>query len=110
MSEALVVVLDHTLRDLVFYAVGILINVTSHTAESLSKVLENGLIDKLVDVLRDSNIEDMELSKVASKALLNLVGQSAFWKTETIEKLDQVLQNLGEELDSIIVSMAANNV
>lgn len=28
--ETLVVVLDHTLRDLVFYAIGILINITLH--------------------------------------------------------------------------------
>ena len=30
------------------------------------------LIGKLIDVLRDANIEDMDLSKVAAKALHNL--------------------------------------
>ena len=91
MSEALVVVLDHTLRDLVFYVVGILINVSLHSASGLNNVLDKGLIDKLVDVLRDANIEDMELSKVASKALLNLVGQTQYWGSDSIDKLDVVL-------------------
>ena len=91
MSEALVVMLDHTLRDLVFYVVGILINVSLHTAGKINKILDQGLVDKLVDVLRDSNIEDMELSKVASKALLNLVGQTMYWTSELIDRLDQIL-------------------
>jgi hypothetical protein len=30
------------------------------------------IISRLIDVLKDANIEDMDLSKVASKALHNL--------------------------------------
>ena len=103
--EALAVVLDHTLRDLVFYAIGIVINLTLQP-DTRAKVLEKGVIAKLIDVLRDANIEDMELAKVAAKALHNVAGEGAgqFWGLKEIEKLDQILSSLGEELDSIMVS------
>lgn len=70
--EALTVVLDHTLRDLVFYSVGIIINITLHD-DSRIKIMEKDIVvPKLVDVLKDSNIEDIDLSKVAAKALHNM--------------------------------------
>lgn len=102
--EALTIVLDHTLRDLVFYSVGIIINITLHP-ESRPKVLDRQVIPKLIDVLKDSNIEDMDLSKVAAKALHNMVHESNYWNIEQIKKLDDVLTNLGEELDSIMVNI-----
>jgi hypothetical protein len=68
----LVVVLDNTLRDLVFYSVGIIINITLHE-QSREKIIEkDNIIPKLIGVLKDSNIEDIDLSKVAAKALHNL--------------------------------------
>ena len=71
--EALTIVLDNTLRDLVYYSVGIIINMTLHS-KSRMKILENSqnVVPKLVDVLKDSNIEDIDMSKVVSKALHNL--------------------------------------
>ena len=76
--EGLVVVLDHTLRELVFYTIGIIINVTMHEGPRKRLVqLQPLLIPKLIDVLRDANIEDMDLSKVAAKALHNLIVKEA---------------------------------
>ena len=71
--EALTIVLDNTLRDLVYYSVGIIINMTLHP-NSRMKILENSVnvVPRMVDVLKDSNIEDIDLSKVVSKALHNL--------------------------------------
>jgi hypothetical protein len=100
--EALTIVLDLTLRDLVFYAIGIIINITLHK-ESRPKIIEKGVISKLTEVLKDSNIEDIDLSKVAAKALHNMVEENTFWNLDLINKLDGVLSNLGEELDSIMV-------
>lgn len=79
--EALCVVLDHTLRDLVFYAIGIVINITLHQT-TRPKLLEKGVISKLIDVLKDSNIEDMEMAKVAAKALHNVASESTYWSIE----------------------------
>lgn len=70
--EALTIVLDHTLRDLVFYSVGIIINVTLHEDSREKIVKAHNVIPKLIDVLRDSNLEDIDLSKVAAKALHNM--------------------------------------
>ena len=111
--EGMVVVLDHTLRELVFYTIGIIINVTMHEVprKKLTQ-LQPALIPKLIDVLRDANIEDMDLSKVAAKALHNLVikqsdnaKEDIVWQHDWIKKLDEILSSLGEELDSIMVSI-----
>ena len=74
--ETLIIVLDNTLRDLVFYSVGIIINISLHekTREKLleATLSQRSLIPKLIDVLKDSNIEDFDLSKVSAKALHNM--------------------------------------
>ena len=74
--EKLIIVLDNTLRDLVFYSVGIIINISLHekTREKLleATLSQRSLIPKLIDVLKDSNIEDFDLSKVSAKALHNM--------------------------------------
>lgn len=102
----LVVVLDHTIRDLVFYSVGIIINMSLHE-EVRPALLKLPVVDKLIDVLRDANLEDMDLAKVAAKAIHNLQGVSntnQFWSEDAVKKLDEFTLNFGEELDSIMVS------
>jgi len=104
--EAMVLILDHTLRELVFYTIGILINVTMHEAPRRRLLsLQPALAAKLADVLRDANIEDMDLSKVTAKALHNLAvdREAGSWPAELIKRLDDILASLGEELDSIMV-------
>ena len=102
----LVIVLDHTLRDLVFYSVGIIINMSLYE-EVRPALLKLPVVDKLIDVLRDANLEDMDLAKVAAKAIHNLQGVSntnQFWSEEAVKKLDEFTLTFGEELDSIMVS------
>jgi hypothetical protein len=58
-------------------------------------------------VLRDANIEDIDLAKVAAKALHNLTqGDRSqlndYWSNENINKIEGVLESLGDELDSIM--------
>lgn len=76
--EAICVVLEHTLRDLVFYTIGIVINITIHEA-TRPKIMDKGIVPKLIDVLKDANIEDMELAKVSAKALHNITGDNNYW-------------------------------
>ena len=105
-------ILDHTLRELVFYTIGIVINVTMHEEPRTKLIaLEPLIIPKLIDVLRDANIEDMDLSKVAAKALHNLVVNSGSntWTNDYLKKLDEILTSLGEELDSIMVKKSLSN-
>ena len=102
----LVLVLDHTLRDLVFYSVGIIINMSLHD-KVRPALLEMKVVDKLIDVLKDANLEDMELAKVAAKAIHNLQGVTdinQFWSEDAVKKLDEFTLSFGEELDSIMVS------
>lgn len=102
----LVIVLDHTLRDLVFYSVGIIINMSLHK-EVRPALLKLPVVDKLIDVLKDANLEDMDLAKVAAKAIHNLQGVvnvNQFWSEQAVKKLDEFTLTFGEELDSIMVS------
>ena len=104
--ETLVLVLDHTLRDLVFYSVGIIINMSLHKGVKPA-LMKMNIVDKLIDVLRDSNLEDMEMAKVAAKALHNLQGienANQLWTEEAVKKLDEVTLQLGEDVDEIMVS------
>ena len=103
----LVVVLDHTVRDLVFYSVGIIINMSLHE-EVRPALLKLPVVDKLIDVLRDANLEDMDLARVSAKAIHNLQGvqnTNQFWSEEAVKKLDEFTQTFGEELDEIMVSL-----
>ena len=75
---------------------GIIINITLHD-ESRLKILEKDIVvPKLIDVLKDSNIEDIDLSKVAAKALHNMTQvktpkMSEYWTNDSIKRLDEVL-------------------
>lgn len=74
------------------------------------------IVPKLIEVLKDSNIEDIDMSKVVSKALHNLTQAKQeykahindYWANESIKKLEEVLENLGDELDQIMVSTVFN--
>ena len=55
-------------------------------------------------MLKDSNIEDFDLAKVAGKALHNMMSETNYWTQEIINKLDEVLDYLGKEMDYIMVS------
>lgn len=76
--DVLLLLVQNNLRELVYYGIGILINVTLHK-ECRVAVLSRPFIEKLTCVVRDCNIEDMELAKVAIKALLNLTAETSYW-------------------------------
>lgn len=105
--------LDHNLRDLVFYSVGIIINISLHgkgdkTATKLLSLDDSNVLEKLVDVLKDSNLEDMDLARVAAKALHNLQkvpDASKYWSDSLVERLDELTKSLGDDLDGIMVSL-----
>lgn len=113
--KTLCTVLDHNLRDLVFYSVGIIINISLHgkgdkTAQRLLGVEGANVLEKLVDVLKDSNLEDMDLARVAAKALHNLQkvpGADKYWSDSLVERLDELTRSLGDDLDGIMVSTFA---
>ena len=116
--QTLCCVLDHNLRDLVFYSVGIIINISLHgKAEKIFSQLfsqsDCNILEKLVDVLRDANLEDMDLARVAAKALHNLQkvpDANKYWSESLVERLDELTQSLGDDLDGIMGSLAGYNI
>ena len=106
----MVIVLDLTVRDLVYFSVGIIINMTLHE-EVRTAMLQLPVVNKMIDLLKDANLEDMDLAKVACKAIHNLQGmgqQNLLWSEEAVKKLDEFTIEFGEELDEIMVSAALN--
>lgn len=90
--ETLGAVLDHTLRDLVFYSVGIIINMSLHGEGTVvaAKILkhEHQFLSKMIGVLRDANLEDLDLARVAAKAIHNLQkvpDAGKYWTEEQAE-------------------------
>lgn len=74
-------------------------------AASRPALLKINVVDKLIDVLKDANLEDMDLAKVAAKAIHNLQGvenTNQFWSEEAVKKLDEFTLTFGEELESIM--------
>jgi hypothetical protein len=86
---------------LVYYGIGIIINITLHKDCRLA-ILTKPFIDKLTEVFGNYYLEDFDLSKVAIKALLNLTSENSYWSEEQIKSLDDVLLRAGEELDEIM--------
>ena len=73
-DEALVLLLDHASREVVFSAVGALVNIAADPATKRVLVKPDLLGHaKLVSVLRRAGLSDAELSAVACKALHNLL-------------------------------------
>lgn len=106
------VVLDHNLRDLVYYTVGIVINISIYGKNvqnllTIDGVNNASILEKLFDVLKDSNLEDMDLARVAAKALNNLQkvpDASKYWNEGLIERLTELAKSLCDDLDGIMVS------
>jgi hypothetical protein len=106
------VVLDHNLRDLVYYTVGIVINISIygknvHNLLMIDGVNNASILEKLFDVLKDSNLEDMDLARVSAKALNNLQkvpDASKYWNEGLIERLTELAKSLCDDLDGIMVS------
>lgn len=88
-------------KDLVYYGIGIVINITLHKECRLA-ILSRPFIDQLTHAFSVYELEDMDLAKVAIKALLNLTEESSYWTEDQIKNLDAQLLHIGEELDEIM--------
>jgi hypothetical protein len=79
-DEALVILLDHNNRDVVFAAIGALVNLASDPVTNGSLVsaphpaMDNGCA-KLVTLMRRAGLKDWPLAAVAAKALFNALGR-----------------------------------
>jgi hypothetical protein len=63
----------------------------------------------LIEVIKDANLEDMDLARVAAKALHNLQkvpDAGKYWSELQTARLDELTMTLGDDLDSIMVSIS----
>lgn len=100
LLKVLVDALDSTQRDLVFYDIGLLINIALNPTGR--KKVTKMCLSKLITAFKDSNIEDMDLSKVICKALISFCEEKFLWNNADIKATDDICTEIGEELDSIM--------
>lgn len=100
LLKNLVQCISSEIRDLVFYDIGLLLNIALDPAGR--KKITKMCLEILIEKLRDSNIEDMDLSKVICKILVSFCEERFLWKNNNIEDAHEVCSEIGEELDSIM--------
>lgn len=62
----------------------------------------NTCLSSIIEVLKQANIEDMDMAKVACKALISFCDEKQRWDNESIQACDDICSEIGEELDSIM--------
>ena len=100
LLTALVDVLDNKTRDIIFYNIGLLINISLNTTGR--KKVTKLCLSKVILILKESNIEDMDLSKVVCNALISFCEEKFLWNNADIQVTDDICSEIGEELDSIM--------
>jgi len=102
IDEALVILLDHDDRDLVFYVCGALVNVAADPQCTDRLIRCNPIVSKLAKLLKESPRDDLTLQLVAVKVLTNLsLDSSIRWVSPDAElirnSLDDIILNLEDE-------------
>ena len=100
LLKALVDLLGSEVRDLVFYNIGLLINIA--LIPKGRKKITKMCLSKLIVALKSSHIEDMDLSKVICKALISFCEEKFLWNNADIQATDDICTEIGEELDEIM--------
>lgn len=110
-EEALIVLLDHRSREIVYYSIGILINLTQDKEFKESSCAISAF-HKLVMLLEECQIDDVDIIGCALKALTNIIFENIKNTTKDViksfSKLDQLLDRFGEECDLILLSDEIN--
>lgn len=88
LLKVLVEVLENKDRDLVFYNIGLLINIALNPLGR--KKITKMCLSKLILTLKESNIEDMDLSKVLCKALISFCEEKFLWNNADIQAADDI--------------------
>lgn len=105
--EAVQILLKHRSRDVVFYSIGILINLTVDKEFKESKTCTE-IFFALIELLEDCTIDDIEILGCAFKALVNIITDNLKNNSETMTqmfaRLDKILNGFGEECDIILTS------
>lgn len=100
LLKVLVEVLDDKVRDLVFYNIGLLINIALNPVGR--KKVTKMCLSKLIEILKGSNIEDLDMSKVVWKAIVSFWEEKFLWDNSDIQAADDIWTEIGEELDMIM--------
>ena len=100
LLKALVDVLETTNRDILFYNIGLIINIGLNPVGR--KKVTKFWLNRVILILKDSNIEDIDLSKVVWNALISFWEEKFLWSNADIQSTDDICSEIGEELDSIM--------
>lgn len=110
-QKAILVLLKHRRREVVYYSIGILINLSINQEFKQGSTCRE-IFMGLVELLEDSTIDDTDILKTSLKALVNLINDNLKPSMPGLgvyfSRLDKVLTNFGEECDIILSSDDCN--
>ena len=66
------------------------------------KLMTRLCLTPLCEVLKLSEIENMDLSKVTCRAITNFCSEKQFWTADIITEIEKVVCDIGDDLDSIL--------
>lgn len=105
--DAVSVLIDHRSREVVYYSIGILINLTQDKKFKTSSACLD-IFHSLVELLDECNIDDIDILSCSLKALTNIIYDNLKNNNEKLMRdfsnLDKILQKFGEECDIILTS------
>jgi len=92
--------IDSPVRDVKYFTIGTVINVSLDTNARV--LVGKHCLDKIINVMKYANIEDIEVSKLSCKAALNLTKENGSWIDQNMEALENFLVDFGQECDNIL--------
>lgn len=111
LDEALVLLLDHEDRDLVFYVCGVLVNLAAEQIYTPRLIDCCLVVPKLCTVLNDAPVDDPALKVVAVKVLTNLsLNPNAGWAAPDMEAVRHALENIVADGECMVEEGAKGGV
>ena len=105
--DAINILINHRSRDVVYYSIGILINISQDQTFKKSPVCIE-IFYGLIDLLDECCIDDVDILNCAMKALTNIISDNLKNDNDTMVKyfkrLDELLSRFGKECDIILSS------
>jgi len=100
IDEVLVILLEHTNRDLVYYICGVLVNLAADSSCN-GRLIQLKAVPKLVDLLEDAT-DDVELLLCTCKVLANLsLDQAVCWVPQELAHLQRTTRGVVDKLTTL---------
>ncbi|KRX07299.1 Armadillo-type fold [Pseudocohnilembus persalinus] len=98
--EGVIVILDSNSKEIVYYALGALINLLNN--DDIKRLFGVSIIEGVLEILKDCNIEDQEILITGFKCMANIIDVNSQLDKQYIDEIEIVLERIGAECDTLI--------